>query len=659
MTGLTLPNQVGLGSCAPAVIHMAQMIPDKLPSNHSQGEARLFGILRRLPDDYLVYYEPVIRQKYPDFVVVAPDLGVLVIEVKGWQAHTLLGGDQHEILVRNREVPQKREKHPTRQARDYQNHLRDECRRHPEAVQLLMHPDGPHQGKFLFPFGHFAVLSNLTTDQLKGHAAGDLTAIFPPTKVLPREALLRWEELPPANLVAELKNFFDPFWPITPLTSRQLDVLRGIIHPEIILPSVQGTVPLSVLDIRQERHARAIGDGHRLIYGVAGSGKTVLLISRAKHLSAEYQQADHGGSPREILVLCFNVSLAAHLNGALRGCTNVSVFHFDGWAKAQGCVRQQVPVPAPVGGGPGKRRPETDREVGERLRDRLRDGQGDFERYEAVLIDEAQDFDRTWFECVLAAMRDPLDGNLLIVGDRHQGIRGPKTVRWSSVGIKARGRTAKVADFDLDKNYRNSKEIVELAEHFARDHPGVVDEDEFEAVAVDSSKAVRSTGVCPVLMTSNSPKEECGAVVGLVTRLLHKGGQPVPGVAGPLQPAQIGILYPGLFPSDREVFTEFLAQLGKVAKTTWLKDDDRVRVLDQAVKVQTMHTAKGLQYRAVILLWAGRMPRTFGDVTEEEETKLMYVALTRAEDYLFISYSHRGAFISRLDIPGKVTHLRV
>ena len=39
---------------------MAQMIPDRLPSGSSRGEQRLFAVLERLPDDVLVYYEPVV-----------------------------------------------------------------------------------------------------------------------------------------------------------------------------------------------------------------------------------------------------------------------------------------------------------------------------------------------------------------------------------------------------------------------------------------------------------------------------------------------------------------------------------------------------------------------------------------------------------------------
>src|SRR5215213_9254918 len=104
------------------------MIPDRVPSGASQGEKRLFGVLQNLPDDYVVYYEPVVDNRYPDFVVLAPDLGVMVIEVKGWYPGDVQGGDTNDIQLRIR-GQEKVERHPVRQARQYQYRLQDECER--------------------------------------------------------------------------------------------------------------------------------------------------------------------------------------------------------------------------------------------------------------------------------------------------------------------------------------------------------------------------------------------------------------------------------------------------------------------------------------------------------------------------------------------------
>ncbi len=153
---------------------MAHMIPDSLPRRASKGEERVYQALQRLPDDYLVYYEPVVGQRYPDFVVLAPDLGVLVVEIKGWRPGDFIAGDGHDVTVKDRDAGPKKERHPLRQAREYQLALQDACRQSREASALL-HADGERQGQFLFPFGHCAVLSNIDERQLRQHASGDLT----------------------------------------------------------------------------------------------------------------------------------------------------------------------------------------------------------------------------------------------------------------------------------------------------------------------------------------------------------------------------------------------------------------------------------------------------------------------------------------------------
>jgi DNA helicase-2/ATP-dependent DNA helicase PcrA len=60
------------------------------------------------------------------------------------------------------------------------------------------------------------------------------------------------------------------------------------------------------------------------------------------------------------------------------------------------------------------------------------------------------------------------------------------------------------------------------------------------------------------------------------------------------------------------------------------------------VTLSTVHSAKGLEWRAVFLIWAadGRFPGPMSVGVEEleEERRLMYVAITRARDELYLSY---------------------
>ena len=65
-----------------------------------------------------------------------------------------------------------------------------------------------------------------------------------------------------------------------------------------------------------------------MIYGVAGSGKTVIIRSRAKVLSEDPE--------RLTLLLCFNRSLAAWFKKQLGHHSNLKVATFGTWARSQG-----------------------------------------------------------------------------------------------------------------------------------------------------------------------------------------------------------------------------------------------------------------------------------------------------------------------------------
>lgn len=74
---------------------MAMTMPETIRSTATTGERLLFRTLKEyLPDDYIVYYEPEILGRRPDFVILGPDLGLIVLEVKDYTKHTLLHVNQ-------------------------------------------------------------------------------------------------------------------------------------------------------------------------------------------------------------------------------------------------------------------------------------------------------------------------------------------------------------------------------------------------------------------------------------------------------------------------------------------------------------------------------------------------------------------------------------
>ena len=77
----------------------------------------------------------------------------------------------------------------------------------------------------------------------------------------------------------------------------QRDRIRWHLFPEIRInqaalelnaaadTSIELPDLMQVMDLQQEQLARSLGDGHRVIHGVAGSGKTMILIYRAEQLA--------------------------------------------------------------------------------------------------------------------------------------------------------------------------------------------------------------------------------------------------------------------------------------------------------------------------------------------------------------------------------------
>jgi hypothetical protein len=594
---------------------MAEMIPDRLPSGASAGEKKVFALLQQLPDVVVVYYEPVVANRYPDFIVILPSVGLLVIEVKGWYPNTIERADNAEVVI-NARAQREVCKHPVRQARDYKFQLMDTARRHPETGMLL-HEAGRHEGRFIFPFGHIAVLNNCTRQQLNERG---LSEVFPPGRVFARDEFEA--AATSADTVDRLMTGFDPWWPFEPLSERQLAVLRAIIHPEIVISppaeAAAGEEPasLKVMDLRQERNAHSLGEGHRIVYGVAGSGKTVILVARARLLAED--------TAKRVLILCYNRALAAYFQGLFADAPNVTCLNFHQWGVRNGIAFDQT---------------EDEEAFGARLLERLESGAGEAHRYDAVFVDEAQDFSRTWFQCAKLALKEPDDGDLLIVGDGSQSLYRRRSFTWAEAGVNAVGRTVNKR-FDLDKNYRNTREILQVAAAFvgaggAPDDP----EQRLQIIRPDPAIALRS-GPHPEMLAAPALEGELRMAADKIALWLAQG----------VAPADIAVLYRANA-NPRDWVRDLALLVSPHAPVYWpaggFKDAS-------GVAITTMHSAKGLQWRAVLVMRADSMPFTpdrDADRDEQErlERGLMYVAMTRAEEMLAFTRSTANGFAMQIE----------
>jgi hypothetical protein len=616
---------------------MAVMIPDSCPSKATAGEKRTFALLRdALPDHFTAWYEATIAGRYPDFTLLADDLGLLMLEVKGWRLGEIAQANDNEVELHRTKAGQVHveiHKHPTRQVRDYLFALMDEMAK-PEFA-ILQQPDGRYRGRPCFPCGYGVLLTGITRTQLDG--AG-LTALFPPERAICSDELAALERAGDREVIRRLKRFFPAPFPFDPLTEDQAKTLKGILHREVIVrrrpatadsaPKGQGLLPgavaLDVLDTGQEQVARSLGSGHRIVFGIAGSGKTVLLLARARLAAAR----DPG---RKVLVLCFNKALAAYLAAALDvdpTLRNVEVRHFDSWLARRTGLRK------------------ADGEDWERYRARMVDAMlravdlwPEAERYDAVLIDEGHDFAPEWLRCVTWMLRGGPEGELLIALDGAQNLynRGRKFT-WKSVGIQAAGRTRR-----LDRNYRNTKQILEFAWQVAQPPPR--DDEESEThVRVLPRKASRQ-GAMPVYAACATAAEEQARIVRLVEGFR----------AGGIADRDIAVLYPrnerggSGQPGRVEALLDALRRLGDVCWLAAENDTDGLRrsLAGPGVRLSTIHASKGLEFRAVVLAALDLLPNPW-DADEIRDGNLLYVGLTRATDHLAVTWAGRSAFTDRV-----------
>jgi len=101
------------------------------------------------------------------------------------------------------------------------------------------------------------------------------------------------------------------------------------------------------------------------------------------------------------------------------------------------------------------------------------------------------------------------------------------------------------------------------------------------------------------------------------------------------------IQYGGTF----EDVLEFLSQLSLMSTTDGEPTGDKAELDDDKVTLSSIHQAKGLEWKAVFLIWLvdgqfpnGRILEADDEAAFEEERRLFYVALTRAKDELYLTY---------------------
>ena len=604
---------------------MATLIPaiGNRVSHMTSGERRFAErIEQKLDDDYLAWYDVPVgpTHAHPDFVVLHPRRGLLILEVKDWRLDTIRHVSKQTWDIAPDGVP-KTVANPLEQARHYAHQVIDALARDAQLVR----PDGPHRGKVCFPWSYGVVLTNITRRQFEEAGLG---GAIEPHRVICKDEMLE---------TAEAEDFQSRLWDMFPtlmrgvLTLPQIDRVRWILFPEVRISPQLGLfgsagaqdddLPdlMRVMDLQQEQLARSLGDGHRVIHGVAGSGKTLILGYRAEQLA----QAASAGKP--ILVLCYNEPLAVKLEAvmAAKGLADrVLVRNFHRW-----CRQQLVAFGQTVPQGKGLFDQMIDNVIRGVERGHIPGGQ-----YRAILIDEGHDFQPAWLKLV-TQMVDPSTNSLLLLYDDAQSIyeRGrSRQFSFKSVGIQAQGRTT-----ILKINYRNSKQILHTASQIAAEFLRAEDSGDDGVPRVHPISCGKQ-GHAPLVIRLPSLRDEATKVADLLAAA-HRQGHGWGDMAV-------------LCRHHHEIEQCAAALQRRRLPHRVRKNPGSYDPAADTIKVMTMHVSKGLEFPVVALVGVGGMPGA--KEVESDEARLFYVAATRATQALYITLSGKGAFADRL--PGSV-----
>jgi hypothetical protein len=624
-----------MGGFFPLPLPMATLITplNSLRANTMAGERRFAARLQtHLEDDYLCWYDVPVgdARLRPDFVVLHPSRGLLVLEVKDWKLDTLKKIDKikAEIFVNG---ALKTVANPLEQARHYALQVVNKLSADPQLVD----PDGAYRGKLCMPWGYGVVLTNITRKQLDGALTEEEQDL-----VLPGRLVICKDEMLEST---EAMEFQERLWGMFQyaygrrLTLPQIERVRWHLFPEIRIMATQRelfapaaaavvqeespavTLPelMRVFDLQQEQVARNLGSGHRVIHGVAGSGKTLILGYRC------VQMAEALTKP--VLVLCYNITLAAGLRSFVRQRgleAKVNVHHFHEW-----CGQQLVSYHV-----------EWDRTSKEAWRVQVEAviaavDQGLIPRaqYGAVMIDEGHDFEPEWLRLV-SQMVDPSTDSLLLLYDDAQSIyRNSRGLNFSlsSVGIRAAGRTT-----ILRKNYRNTREILSYAFDFAKDilDPHSADDDHIPVIHPESSGG---SGARPAFRQCQSLAEEIEYAARCIRTWRDRGDSL----------GEIAVLYNnndhGKLIADQLASSQIPHLL--------MKDRNQKRAFDPTqnrVSILSIQSSKGLEFGTVIVLGVGQMETE--NKRGEDNAKLLYVSMTRARERLLLTASGKTDFTERL-----------
>jgi hypothetical protein len=564
----------------------------------TDGERMLLKKFKKIYEDTttqcFLYVQPRIKSLEPDFILIDPNKGVAIFEVKDWSI-----GYIRKINKKNVETMDgKKLENPILKANIYYNLVNGIL----SEIQSLI----DNNGKFILNLKSFGVLINISQEELLRNG---IEGMFPeyPSKLITSKEI---RKLDIDYIFGKEQNRIEDADTIA---------IRASIFPEIKIVAASNNLKefkesianyekeVMALDARQEKTARKIPYGHYMVTGVPGCGKTVILLARAIHLIKENPDWN-------IQILTYNKSLKAKLEIRLDQLAddlkfseikieNISISTFHSLALKIANVK--VPKEGQNG--------FFEEELPELALEKAK------EIYDAILIDEYQDFRDSWVRLCIklckkhnyeTSMKEEKEViNMFLAGDRLQSIYNPEEQNWASLGLDMRGRSTLLKD-----SYRIGGKHIRLALEFLLNDNKLREEVEkfYEgSKGIDGNNDERNSSIEFIDGSYNTVASKIELLISTVSKY-----------------SDILILY-----KDRKSKDGLLNSLSWNLRSKCNFDNN---FNEEKINIVTYHSSKGLEAPICILVDADKFE--VSDITKNriKDKKLLYVGMTRASSTLII-----------------------
>jgi hypothetical protein len=614
---------------------MAIMYPDEIEGfdEATRGEKDLFRFIKeaaRPHGDFICWNRPYLGHlgDGPDFVLYGKDLGLMVIEVRDWDLQDIITVTPQRFTVRISGEEHKKE-NPDRLAKIYVNAISKRLKK----TTLFTKDSLSREKELKIPIGRMVVFPNI---QREAYCDKGLQWLIPSERAMFLDDLDPDREIlsdPMGNIFKERISDCFPFR-FKGFSEEEEKKLTGILKPDtkIDLPARQGEGKDRLrydnrgLDESQERLALQLGSGHQIIKGPPGSGKTLVLIQRCVYLYKYHPKV------KRVLFVCYNIALVSYIRqlllnkGVNIGEPDIQICHF--FELCSKIIKEPVHFE--------NENSEYYEGVTKKTLDKLSEAKDAVEPFDAIFIDEAQDFNERMLEILMALHRP--GGDLVVALDSFQDLYKRRR-SWKTLGIHAIGRTR-----NLKQVYRNTQEIFEFSQRFLNDERG--DQNQQLALLPPSSSY---HGDQPLLR----PFPNLEAIEVFLVKDLRAWIN-----RGDYKRSEIAIIYDDkIYGSAQFAYDNRALPMGIFKQledagipAQWVSQDvgtkESFDVTTDKISLISIHSSKGLDFDLVYLLGVDHINLT--DSLRKNLVTLLYVAMTRAKHRLVIPYVRESELIRRM-----------